>query len=373
MEENAAKKDLKNSRENLDGKQDKNDLITDADKPALKTILKKSLPHERSSRTFNRNSANYSSARLPQTLATKTVPTLDPYLRQKRLVSNSVFHKMESKSNADAAGPPGTVLMTRSTSNLEGRYLPSYSRSSSGGRLRAESRSPVRGESPLGYGPRSLSLPRPGSAASMTSRKSEIVDHEEYRAYVLQLLHATNRSERFQKLQNYYNMLDKAMNLDRNAATIEIHKLKSDDVVDFETWRRLRIREKAEDERDDLINNLRKAQKEREFHFRPKEVDEVRWRGDVRLRGRDKSVENLKGIFDTLTFEHYYDMERGNSKLHLSNTSLNSHQDDIMRIVKRRSSKSPTTLESRSITLPRKTSSDRQKEKGSTLTRLVSF
>lgn len=53
--------------------------------------------------------------------------------------------------------------------------------------------------------------------------------------------------------------------------------MRSEDIVDFETWRSMRKKEKAQEELDGLLGNLRKAQKEREFHFRPKEVESVRW------------------------------------------------------------------------------------------------
>ena len=59
----------------------------------------------------------------------------------------------------------------------------------------------------------------------------------------------------------------------------------------------MRKKEKAQDELDGLLVGLKKAQKERDFHFRPKDVDDVKWSGDSRLRCRDNSVENLKTMF----------------------------------------------------------------------------
>ena len=64
--------------------------------------------------------------------------------------------------------------------------------------------------------------------------------------------------------------------LENEASGSEVHKLKSEDIVDFETWRSMRKKEKAQEELDGLLGDLRKAQKEREFHFRPKEVESVR-------------------------------------------------------------------------------------------------
>ena len=59
----------------------------------------------------------------------------------------------------------------------------------------------------------------------------------------------------------------------------------------------MRKKEKAQDELDSLLSDLRQAQKEREFHFRPKEAESVKWTGDSRLRARDKSVEHLRNLF----------------------------------------------------------------------------
>ena len=81
---------------------------------------------------------------------------------------------------------------------------------------------------------------------------------------------------------------------------MDIHKLRSEAVVDFEQWRKIRDKEKAKDELDVLLSSLREAQRARQFHFRPREVASVRWRGDIRLRGRDKSVENLKNHFSKI-------------------------------------------------------------------------
>ena len=102
---------------------------------------------------------------------------------------------------------------------------------------------------------------------------------------------------RFQQLQSYYNILDRALKLEKKSSSMEIHKLKSEAVIDFETWRKLRQKEKAGDELQMLMSSLREAQRARQFHFRPKEVASIRWKGDIRLRARDKSVENLKNHF----------------------------------------------------------------------------
>ena len=145
-----------------------------------------------------------------------------------------------------------------------------------------------------GYRPKSL--PRPGSARSQHSQSS-LMDQQDYKNYILEVLHATTKNQRFQQLRNYYNILDRALKLEKKSSNMDIHHLNSDDVIDFETWRVMRHKEKAKEELSLLMNNLKRAQKERQFLFRPKEVDEFRWRGDIRLRGRDQSVENIRNQF----------------------------------------------------------------------------
>ena len=123
---------------------------------------------------------------------------------------------------------------------------------------------------------RPKSLPRPGSARSQNSQSS-LMDQQEYKNYILEVLHATTKNQRFQQLRNYYNILDRALKLEKKSSNMDIHHLNSDDVIDFETWRVMRHKEKAKEELSLLMNNLKRTQKERQFLFRPKEVEEFRW------------------------------------------------------------------------------------------------
>ena len=132
---------------------------------------------------------------------------------------------------------------------------------------------------------------------SQASNSSYIIDQQEYRNYVYEMVNSTPKNPRFNQLTQYFSTLERVTKLESESSTMDVHKLKSEDIVDFETWRKLRKQEKAKDELDELLLDLRKAQKDREFHFRPKEVDSVRWSGDSRLRCRDKSVENLRNVF----------------------------------------------------------------------------
>ena len=55
-------------------------------------------------------------------------------------------------------------------------------------------------------------------------------------------------------LQSYYNILDRALKLEQKSSNMDVHKLKSEDVIDFETWRSMRGKEKAKDELNMLLS-----------------------------------------------------------------------------------------------------------------------
>ena len=247
-----------------------------------------------------------------------TAPSLSSFLKEKKIVSDSVFkrwngeqgsaagrarnvpagvlqgaHFYDNRSVFENGSKPPPPNYPRSLSNLEKRNLENRGEMSH----RPSSTSPGRPTSVMsgesGSRCRLSATPRPGSQGSL-------VDQEEYRNYILEMLHTSQRSPRFQQLQAYYNILDRAMQLERRSDSMEVHKLKSDELIDFDAWKKMRGKEKAKDELSLLLRNLDKAQWEREFHYRPKDVQSVRWKGDIRLRGRDRSVEHLKNLFASL-------------------------------------------------------------------------
>jgi hypothetical protein len=291
-----------------------------------------------------RSALKKTTTRPPQGISSplkSTTPTLNAYLQERRMVSGSIFRSrsyydrhgtlpismIRSEKFFDARsrfqnGHKPVATFPRSVSNLERK---------SGGK-RQQSGSPqgrtvgnVEGKQEVSASstvtvevasePRSRSAgatPRPNSAMSDRSLAASDrslggqsqVDREEYKNYVLEVLHSTPKSERFQQLQNYYNLLDKALKLEKKSTSMEVHKLKSDQVLDFETWRSLRGKEKAAEELSSLLTDLKMAQKQREFLWRPKDAAELKWRGDAHLRGRDKSVEILKNKFIKIAAEN---------------------------------------------------------------------
>ena len=48
--------------------------------------------------------------------------------------------------------------------------------------------------------------------------------------------------------------MDRALKLEQKSSNMDVHKLKSEDVIDFETWRSLRGKEKAKDELNMLLS-----------------------------------------------------------------------------------------------------------------------
>ena len=226
-------------------------------------------------------------------------PSFNTFLKNQKVVTESRFRRDSTSPIERANGKLVGSLQGESYFENRSRFengdkpIATFPRSLSNLERRAASANTEASERPTsalsGKDSRASSLPRPGSAGSM--------DHEEYKNYVLEMIHSSQKSPRFQQLQAYYNILDRALKLEKKSSNMDVHKLKSDQVIDFETWRKMRGKEKAKDELNLLLSSLREAQRARQFHFRPKEATSVSWRGDIRLRGRDKSVENLKNHF----------------------------------------------------------------------------
>ena len=236
-------------------------------------------------------------------------PSLGAFLKSKQAVTDSVFKQydqmekyLENKTlprgviqNDDS--PQRSSLFPRSVSNLEKSRIGSAERANSALSNISDA-----------LDKRAYSLPRPVSSLSQRSDASMMVDQVEYRNYVYEMINSTPKNPRFCQLQDYFNTLDKVMTLESAASKMEIHKLTSEDIMDFDTWRQMRKKEKAKDELDGLLSTLKGAQKEREFLFRVKDKDDFKWRGDSRLDSRDRSVENLRAVFSEKESSGHFDL-----------------------------------------------------------------
>ncbi|XP_064103630.1 uncharacterized protein LOC135213569 [Macrobrachium nipponense] len=177
------------------------------------------------------------------------------------------------------------------------------------------SQSPPRSTSPL----RSLQLVRqvsssfkniPAEIWSSGSRRSKSLEvltpsphshPKRYRQYILELRNAAPRNVRISQLRRLFTSLDRVHRLERSVSFVELSAAdnRANEIVDFETWKGMREKERKAMEYNVLLKELNVAQKEHEFLY--KVTPDKKWAGDCRLRGRDVSVPELKERFSSMT------------------------------------------------------------------------
>jgi len=180
-----------------------------------------------------------------------------------------------------------------------------------------------------------------GKSASSLSL-TQLADHEDYQAYVLELLHSTKKSERFRELNRFYTNLERIGQLEQTASTGDLRpRRKNEEIIDFDRWKQVRAKEKAEAELKVLQNKLKSDQKEKDLLYLPRDVDAMRWKGDRGLRFKEKSVEDLCRHFKKLGEEEseleanrrkdldaqkdvYKPLWRGNSVVNLASNLKNT-------------------------------------------------
>ncbi|XP_039227223.1 uncharacterized protein LOC6528893 isoform X8 [Drosophila yakuba] len=112
-----------------------------------------------------------------------------------------------------------------------------------------------------------------------------------------------NNCERFTELNRFYSTLERVGQLERATSSSSFHPLRKDaEHLDFDEWRRVRLHERAEKELQYLVGKLQDDQKQRDLHFRSKDVDSIKWRQDAdqSLVAKKKSVEDLRENFEQL-------------------------------------------------------------------------
>lgn len=167
---------------------------------------------------------------------------------------------------------------------------------------------------------------------------SHITDHSDYQAYVMELLHSTKKSERFKELHRFYASLERMGELERTTSNTDLRpRKKGEEVIDYDRWKQLRTKERAEEELKHLYEKLKEDQKEKDLLFQPKDTKTFKWKGDRGLRTKEKSVEDLRQRFQRLTYEDsdlevckrraidatkdvYKPLWRGSSVVNLANT-----------------------------------------------------
>lgn len=106
-------------------------------------------------------------------------------------------------------------------------------------------------------------------------------------------------SDRFQELNQFYSNLERVGYLQKVTSQSDLRPIRrKEEVVDYELWKKIRMREKAQKELDFLVGQLKSNQKEKKIHFE-RDVDNIRWKedSDPGLRHKSMSVENLKDFF----------------------------------------------------------------------------
>lgn len=141
-----------------------------------------------------------------------------------------------------------------------------------------------------------LSLKSTGSLSSL--------DREDYQQYILELLHHRRKSTRYKDLRDFYASLSRMGQLERTFSSGDLRpRLKNEEIIDYDHWKRVRSKEKAEQELKALYGKLRSVQRDKDFLFSAKDVDKFRWRGDCGLRCKERSVEDILQHFRRLQSE----------------------------------------------------------------------
>lgn len=145
---------------------------------------------------------------------------------------------------------------------------------------------------------------QPPSRSTSSLNMSPINDHADYQMYVLELMHSTQKSRRFKELKSFYSSLERKGHLEKAVCNYELRpRLKGEEVIDYERWKELRKKEKAEEELQGLYRKLQFDQKHRNLLYSPNDIDQLKWtrERDRSLRIREKSVEDLRQIFQEET------------------------------------------------------------------------
>lgn len=127
------------------------------------------------------------------------------------------------------------------------------------------------------------------------------VNREKYQQYIQKKLHSKRKSKRYQELLDFYSSLEKMASLEKTASASDLKpRTRNEDVIDYDRWKSLRSKERAEQELKFIYKKLRTSEKEHDFLFRTKDVKRFKWQGDPSLRCKEKSVENICGHFQKL-------------------------------------------------------------------------
>ncbi|KAG5346836.1 PDLI7 protein, partial [Acromyrmex charruanus] len=147
---------------------------------------------------------------------------------------------------------------------------------------------------------------RDGSNLSLTKSTGSLssIDREDYQQYILELLHHRRKSTRYKDLRDFYTNLSRMDQLERTFSSGDLRpRLKNEEIIDYDRWKQVRSKEKAEQELKALYGKLRSVQRDKDFLFSAKDIDKFRWHGDCGLRCKERSVEDILQYFRRLQSE----------------------------------------------------------------------
>ncbi|XP_018344553.1 PREDICTED: uncharacterized protein LOC108749950 isoform X16 [Trachymyrmex septentrionalis] len=180
---------------------------------------------------------------------------------------------------------------------------------------------------------------RDGSNLSLTKSTGSLssMDREDYQQYILELLHHRRKSARYKDLRDFYANLSRMDQLERTFSSGDLRpRLKNEEIIDYDRWKRVRSKEKAEQELKALYGKLKSVQRDKDFLFSAKDIEKFRWHGDCGLRCKERSVEDILQYFRRLQSEEgeldftkkkavvqkdtYKPLWRGNSVVNVAST-----------------------------------------------------
>ncbi|KAL1122390.1 hypothetical protein AAG570_003795 [Ranatra chinensis] len=238
----------------------------------------------------------------------------------------------ESVRGRSSSEPPRTSPSEELYENIE-NMSPSVSRSPSCRRIRraASSAKSIEGIAGIKKKVRSKSLNEADRYSQMGSASS-LTDRPGYQCFIAEQVHSTRKSERFQELHKFYSSLERMAELQKATSNVDLRpRSKGEEIIDFDRWKMVRNKERAETELSRLYEQLKECQRDKDFLFKPRET--VRWKGDRGLRSKEKSVEDLRQQFlkmsesdrqlkkhPTTNKDIYKPFWRGNSVADLANS-----------------------------------------------------
>lgn len=140
----------------------------------------------------------------------------------------------------------------------------------------------------------------------MEKVKNAAVDYE-YQTYVRELRHSSKKSERFKDLHNFYCSLERLGELEKTAEKAGNKVRSRGDLVDYDKWKTIRTKERAENEIKSIQEKLEDVQKSKDVLYKTKDPEEIRWKRnlDRGLRNRETSVDDLKRKFYAIGVDNY--------------------------------------------------------------------